>query len=77
MVPTETFASMLDEPSSGSKSTQYLPVGKRSGMGMKSATSSDAIPHRWPVWSRALKITSWANSSSFLTSSPCTFTSPV
>ncbi len=77
MVPTDTLASMLDEPSRGSKSTQYFPVGKRSGMGMKFSTSSEAIPHRCPVWSSALKITSWAYSSSFFTSSPCTFTSPV
>jgi hypothetical protein len=28
MVPTAEFTSMLDDPSSGSKSTAYLPTGE-------------------------------------------------
>jgi len=33
MVPTEMFTSMLEDPSSGSKSRRYLPHGYAGGMG--------------------------------------------
>jgi len=45
IVPTGTFTSIFDEPSSGSNMRQYLPQRNLSGMGMISASSSDAMPH--------------------------------
>src|SRR5512146_3215010 len=45
IVPTGTFTSMFDEPSSGSKSRQYLPHLKCSGIWMIPGSSSDAMVH--------------------------------
>ena len=59
-MPTGTFTSMFDEPSSGSNSRQYLPHLKFSGIWMMSGSSSDAIAHRRPPWSIALTMISLA-----------------
>ena len=76
MVPTAAFTSMLDEPSSGSKSTAYLPTPYSGGTGMISSSSSDAMTHTRPVWLRQFLMVSLASTSSFCWISPCTFLTP-
>ena len=68
---------MFEEPSSGSKAMEYGPVGNSGGIWTGSVISSEAMMQKWPQWSNAAMKTSLANSSSFFTSSPCTFCSPV
>ena len=77
IVPILTFTSMFDDPSSGSKSKTYLPILWWAGMWIMSSSSSEAITQKWPPWSIALIIISWANISSFLTCSPWILLSPV
>jgi len=72
-VPTGTFTSMFDEPSSGSNRRQYLPHLNGSGIWMIPGSSSDAMAHSRPPWSIALTMISLARMSSFCCTSPCTF----
>ena len=48
MLPTETLTSMLDEPSSGSNTSRYLPRGYDCGIWYGPAISSEAMPARCP-----------------------------
>ena len=64
---------MLEEPSSGSKRTAYLPTGYSGGTGMMSSSSSEPITQTRPVWLRQFLIVSLASTSSFCCSSPWTF----
>ena len=68
---------MFDEPSSGSKSRQYLPHLKCSGIWMMPGSSSDAMAQSRPPWSIALTMISFASTSSFCCTSPCTFSVSV
>src|SRR6185437_4230349 len=76
IVPMETFALMLLEPSRGSNSTIYLPVAA-SWITCGSSSSSETSRPMLPRYPRQRTRVLFANSSSFCTSSPCTFTWPV
>ena len=74
MVPTETFTSMLDDPSKGSIATMYLPCSDESpSKAINSSFSSEATPQQCPPNSRDAMKVLLASKSSFFTSSPCTF----
>ena len=76
MLPTETFTSMLLDPSSGSNTNRYLPRGYSAGICLGWSISSLARPARLPLHSVVrTKISLLMMSSGFCTS-PCTFTSP-
>jgi hypothetical protein len=77
IVPTAPLTSMFDEPSSGSKSTAYLPARYSVGIEMISSSSSDAMTQTRPVWFMAFLRVSLAKTSSFCCSSPWTFTAPA
>lgn len=77
MVPIDTPQSMLDEPSKGSKVTIYLPRCEWSLITIAFSSSSETSMHAFPDAISALRKISFAKTSSFLTSSPCTFASPV
>ena len=67
---------MLEEPSSGSISTTYLPFSTPSKMTI-SSSSSDAIPATIPRAFSAAFSFSLANRSSFICCSPWTFSTPL
>ena len=78
MVPMLTFTSMLLLPSSGSNMQTYLDCELiLSSKGTKSLSSSLAIPAQLIPCRNTPTIWSLANSSSFFTSSPCTFCLPA
>ena len=78
MVPTDTFTSMLDEPSSGSVSTMYFALRFFSlSKAMKFSSSSDAKPATSSRAKKAALIVLCANTSSFFCCSPCTFSAPA
>src|SRR5690242_562926 len=68
---------MLVEPSSGSYSTTYLPMGLPAGTGIGSGSSSEAVTHTRPVYCTLFRTVSLANRSSFCCKSPETFTAPA
>ncbi len=69
---------MFDDPSSGSKATTYFAsLDISSWKVMNSLFSSEATPRHCPPSSRAAINRLFANTSSFLTSSPCTLTVPT
>ncbi len=77
MVPTFTLTSMLEEPSSGSKTMMYLPVStersKVTGSSSSSLTSAATESRRPRQCSSA-----WlAYTSSFCCCSPCTLVCPI
>ena len=74
MVPMEMLTSMLLEPSSGSKHTMYLPVSLEDA---RLVSSSLATIAQRPLRSSTAQRISLASASSFCTSSPWTFVSPV
>ena len=77
IVPTLTQTSRFDEPSSGSKTTQYLPPSTPRFRMVGSSFSSEAthaIVGRLP---RHCIRMSLAMTSSFCCDSPCTFASPA
>ena len=65
-MPTLTFTSMFEEPSSGSNNNRYSPFGKRCGMACGSSISSDAIAARCPPHSLASSRISLAMTSRLL-----------
>src|SRR5690606_20569534 len=79
MVPTDTFTSMLEEPSSGSMSTTYLLLFCLSKllMLMKSSSSSEAMPQTISRFFRVCMNFSLASTSSFCWFSPWMLTSPA
>ncbi len=77
IVPTGMLKSTFEEPSRGSKTSKYLPMGYWSGMGRNSAFSSEARPASRPVWSVSRATVRSAKRSSFMTVSPWTLTSSV
>src|SRR5690606_36406220 len=76
MVPMETLTSTLEEPSRGSRRTMYLPWQSLIWSGIPSACSSEPMRQTSPPRRRARTNSSWARTSSFCCTSPCTFTSP-
>jgi len=78
IVPIETLTSMLLEPSSGSYSSTYFPPRRsaRTCTGIGSSSSSEATMQTRPVCSTLWRTVSWANTSSFCCSSPCTLIAP-
>ena len=74
-MPIDTFTSILDEPSSGSIATIYLPLWLP--VSIIRSFSSEIMPQTSPPLRKArIKRTS-AITSSFCCSSPCTFCEPI
>ena len=76
MVPTPTQTSRFDEPSSGSKTTQYLPPSTPRFRIVGSSFSSDATHAMVGRLPRHCMRMSLAMTSSFCWVSPCTFAPP-
>ncbi len=74
--PTATLTSMLDEPSSGSKTSRYLPRGCWPAAGSAPRSSSETMPARCRPTARRRRKISLASTSSFFCSSPCTLATP-
>ena len=72
MLPTDTQQSMLEDPSSGSKTQTYRPWGDVAHMMASSSSSLTSMVHRL-LSSKPLAKTSCAMTSSFICCSPCTF----
>lgn len=76
MVPILTPASILEEPSSGSKTTQYFPRWRPS-IKIGSSFSSEIKTLVFPQARKELIIISFERMSNFFWSSPCTLAVPA
>jgi len=75
-VPVDTLQSIFDEPSSGSKATQYLPANL-SGTMIGSSSSSETSTAQTHELVSAFTMISLDSTSSFFTSSPEALADPA